>query len=183
MFAQLGDMRFELITYFDGLEGSLAYNFAEHQVIEGKPRLQYIGDGLEAVTIAFKFHVAYCDPAVEYQRLREAGARHRALPFVFGNGLYKGRYVIAEIADTVESTAADGTVIEVSAKCSLKEWVDDNPLVIRKQQKKDKAPARRKNGKRHAKAKKEDVPQLSAASRATGFRVVDKNKIVRMPAK
>ncbi|WP_298438077.1 phage tail protein [Geobacter sp.] len=180
MFAQLGDIRFELITYFDGLEGSQAYNFAEHQVIEGKPRLQYIGDALETVSIALKFHVAYCDPAFEYQRLREAGAIHRALPFVFGNGLYRGRYVIVEITDTVEATAADGTVIAVEAKCSLKEWVDDTPLVIRKQAKKDKAPARRKNGKRHTKAKKEEVPQLSAASRAAGFRVVDKNRIVRM---
>lgn len=184
MFAQLGDIRFELITYFDGLDGSQVYNFAEHQVIEGKPLLQYIGDALETVSINFKFHVIYCDPATEFKRIKDMAAKHQALPFIFGNGIYKGRYVITEITDTVEVTAVDGTVIEVSAKCSLKEWVDDNPLVIKKQQKKAKAPARKKKGKSHPKAKKEDIPQLTKASRAAGYRLVDnRTRVVRIQPK
>ncbi|BDV42444.1 hypothetical protein GURASL_13670 [Geotalea uraniireducens] len=183
MFAQLGDIRFELITYFDGLEGSQSFTFAEHQVIEGKPMLQYIGDALETVSITLKFHVLYCAPEAEFKRVKEMAAKHQALPFVFGNGIYKGRYVIVEITDTVEVTAVDGTVIEVSAKCSLKEWVDDSPLVLKKQQKQAKAPARLKNGKPHPKAKKVDIPQLTPASLAAGYRVVDKNQIVRLPKK
>ncbi len=181
MFAQLGDIRFELITYFDGLEGSRKYDFAEHQVIEGKPRLQYIGDALETVGINLKFHVVYCDPETEFRRISEMAAKHEALPFIFGNGIYKGRYVITEITDTVEVTAVDGTVMAVTATCSLKEWVDDNSLVIKKQQKKAKAPARKKKGASHPKAKRESVPQITKASRAAGYRLsTDKKRIVRI---
>ena len=180
MFAQLGDISFELITYFDGLEGKKSYTFAEHQVIEGKPRLQFIGEGLDEITIQLRFHVQYCDPYAEFKRIQEAAATHQALPFVFGNGIYKGQFVITEIGDTVENTAADGTLIAMGARVALKEWVDVEPLEIRKQQKKAKAPARKKRGKKHPKAKVEDVPQLTKESRAAGYKIVDKSRIVRM---
>lgn len=181
MFAQLGDIRFELITYFDGLEGRTSYTFAEHQVIEGKPLLQFIGDNLDEVSVQFRFHVSYCAPEAEFRRLIDAANLHQALPFVFGNGLYKGRFVITEISDTVENTASDGTVIAMGARVTLKEWVDAAPLEVKKQQQKKKAPARKKKGKKHPKAKIEDVPQLSKESRAAGYKIVDKKTIVRMP--
>ncbi len=184
MFAQLGDIRFELITYFDGLEGSQKYDFAEHQVIEGKPRLQYIGDALDSVTINFKFHVMYCNPAAEFKRIKETAAKHQALPFIFGNGIYKGRYVIIEIADTIETTGADGTAIVIEAKCSLKEWVEANPLETKKKAKKAKAPARKKKGKPRPKAKKADIPQLNKASLAAGYRLVDnRTRVTRIAPK
>ena len=40
MFAILGEVEFDLITYFDGFESSFSANFAEHALIDGKPRLQ-----------------------------------------------------------------------------------------------------------------------------------------------
>lgn len=164
MFAQLGDVRFELITYFDGLEGGQTHTYAEHQVIEGKPYLQYIGAGLDTIGINLKFHALYCTPADELNRIRDLAAAHQAVAFVFGNGIYKGRYVITEISDTVETTAMDGTVLEVSAKVSLKEWVADNPLVLKKQQQQAQAPAREKNGRKHPRAKKADIPKGTRSS-------------------
>jgi len=180
VFAQLGDIQFDLITYFEGLDGTIGYNFAEHAVIEGKPHLQFIGDGLEAVNLALRFHQGYCDPQAEFKRLKDAAAKHEALPFLFGNGLYKGRYVITEITDTVETTASDGTVISLEAKIALKEWVEDKPLEVKKQQQKAKAPARKK--KKHAKRKVEDVPQLTPASKRAGYVLTpdkDKWKVTR----
>lgn len=47
MFALLGDVQFDLITYFDGFESQFGADFAEHALIEGKPRLQFIGDKLD----------------------------------------------------------------------------------------------------------------------------------------
>ena len=31
MFAQLGDIQFDLITYFDGINDTITYNYAEHE--------------------------------------------------------------------------------------------------------------------------------------------------------
>lgn len=37
MFAQLGNIQFELITYFNGIKESSSYNFAQHERINQKP--------------------------------------------------------------------------------------------------------------------------------------------------
>ena len=47
MFAQLGDIKFELITYFNGLNETTSYNYVEHQRIENKPLLQLLGKTLQ----------------------------------------------------------------------------------------------------------------------------------------
>lgn len=181
MFAQLGDIRFELVNSFEGLEGRTSYTFAEHQVVEGKPLLQYIGDNLDELTIQFRFHVVYSDPEAEFRRLIDAANLHQALPFVFGNGLYKGRFVITEISDTIENTAADGTVIAMGAKASLKEWVAASPLTNRQQQQKKQAPAIKRPGKKNPKTRYEDVPARTKAIVAAGYKLVDKKSIVRLP--
>lgn len=51
MFAQLGDIKFDLITYFDGINESVSYNYAEHERINNKPLLQYMGENLQELTI------------------------------------------------------------------------------------------------------------------------------------
>ncbi|EFS3478989.1 hypothetical protein HX217_005299, partial [Salmonella enterica] len=43
MFAVLGDIEFELITYWDGFEATFGVDYAEHARIEGKPGLQFVG--------------------------------------------------------------------------------------------------------------------------------------------
>ena len=47
MFAQLGDIEFELITYFSGLNESNTFNYAQHERINNKPILQYLGQDLQ----------------------------------------------------------------------------------------------------------------------------------------
>ena len=36
MFAQLGNIAFELITYFDGISDTTPYNYAEHERVNNK---------------------------------------------------------------------------------------------------------------------------------------------------
>ena len=47
MFAVLGDIEFELITYWDGFEATFGVDYAEHARIGGKPGLQFVGDRLD----------------------------------------------------------------------------------------------------------------------------------------
>ena len=56
MFAVLGDIEFELITYWDGFEATFGVDYAEHARIEGKPGLQFIGDRLDEIQISLVFH-------------------------------------------------------------------------------------------------------------------------------
>jgi phage protein U len=125
MFALLGDIQFDLITYFDGFESQFGANFAEHALIEGKPRLQWIGDNLEEIRIDLAFHVHYCDPEAELAKLKKALAAHEAMALVLGNGDYKGWFVLTEVQATSRHTDKAGTLIALDARMVLREYVGD----------------------------------------------------------
>ncbi|HHP9788396.1 TPA: phage tail protein [Escherichia coli] len=125
MFAVLGDIEFELITYWDGFEATFGVDYAEHARIEGKPGLQFIGDKLDEIQISLVFHQHYCVPDVELARLRTAMKAHQALALVFGNGDYRGWFVITDVTATSEQTDSTGNVLAVNATASLREYIGD----------------------------------------------------------
>ncbi|EHY6416292.1 phage tail protein [Escherichia coli] len=130
MFAVLGDIEFEVVTYWDGFDASFGMDYAEHARIEGKPGLQFIGEKLDEVSISLVFHDHYCQPDVELARLRDAMVAHQALALVFGNGDYRGWFVVTDIRATSQQTDGLGNVQALSAELSLKEYIGDpkNPL-------------------------------------------------------
>lgn len=125
MFAILGEVEFDLITYFDGLETRFGAEYAEHALIARKPRLQFVGDKLDEVKIDLVFHSSYCDPEAELVRLRNALASHEALSLVLGNGDYKGRFVITDLTATGRHTDTAGTLLAVEASVDLREFTGD----------------------------------------------------------
>lgn len=125
MFAILGEVEFDLITYFDGLETRFGAEYAEHALIARKPRLQFVGDKLDEVKIDLVFHASYCDPEAELVRLRNALASHAALSLVLGNGDYKGRFVIADLTAIGRHTDTAGTLLAVEASVELREFTGD----------------------------------------------------------
>lgn len=130
MFALLGDVQFDVITYFDGFESQFGADFAEHALIEGKPRLQFIGDKLDEIRIQLAFHLHYCDPEAELAKLKDALAAHQAMALVLGNGDYKGWFVLTDVQATSKHTDKAGTLIALEASITLREFVGDkkNPL-------------------------------------------------------
>ena len=97
MFAQLGDIKFELITYFNGLNETVSYNYAQHERIENKPILQFIGKNLQEENIKLNFHRNFCIPEDEIKSLIEVADAATPLKFIKGNGDYVGVFVIEEI--------------------------------------------------------------------------------------
>ena len=130
MFAVLGDIEFELITYWDSFEATFGVDYAEHPRIEGKPGLQFIGDKLDEIQIGLVFHQHYCVPDEEVARLRSAMQAHQALALVFGHGNYRGMFVIDAVTETCEQTDGTSNGLAVDATISLREYIGDpkNPL-------------------------------------------------------
>lgn len=130
MFALLGDVQFDVITYFDGFESQFGADYAEHPLIEGKPRLQFVGDKLDEIRIQLAFHLHYCDPEAELVKLKDALAAHQAMALVLGNGDYKGWFVLTDVQATSKHTDKAGTLIALEASITLREFVGDkkNPL-------------------------------------------------------
>lgn len=123
MFALLGDQAFHLVTWWSGLSGQEGVDYAEHALIEGKPRLQWIGDKLDTLTLSITLRVDFCDPAAELDRLRKLMKARKSLPLVFGDGLYRGRFVIVDLRTKTERTTGAGTVLAVDAEVGLREHV------------------------------------------------------------
>ncbi len=169
MYAQLGDIKFELITYFNKFELTKSFNYAQHDVIEGKPKLQFVGDGLDAVAIGLNFHRKFCQPRDEWQRLNDTARTHEALDFIFGNGEYKGKFVVEELVLVYEQTDSQGEVDSLQAELKLKEWAEDQIIGTRRE-----TPKAVKNG---AVVKKDKTSKTYSAVRETNKDGVSMTKI------
>lgn len=122
MFAQFGYIKFDLITYFNGLDEVKSYNFAEHARIENKPKLQYTGDSLQEYSIKLNFHASFCTPEIEIKKLKALANLHIPQPFVLGNGEYLGIFLITEMSSQTEQSDKEGNLISIQTQLKLKEF-------------------------------------------------------------
>jgi phage protein U len=182
IYATLGNLQFEPLPLTE-LSEKHAWQFAEHQVIEGKPLLQYIGSNLDETRIKLRFHFSFCSPSDSWNDLKVAADKREAMPLVMANGDYYGMRVIIDIARTMQQTADNGNLLVLELELTLKEWAEPNKLLVKKQQAKKKAKAVKKQGKKPVATKKKDVPQLTKESRAAGYKIVNANQIVKTPPK
>ena len=122
MFAQLGDIKFELITYFNGLSESLGYNYAQHDRIENTPIIQFLGRNLQEQTLRLNFHRTFCMPEDEIKKLKNVADKATPLKYIKGNGEYVGVFVIEEITKTTEQASPEGDIISIQVEIRLKEF-------------------------------------------------------------
>ena len=127
MFAQLGDIQFDLITYFDGINSTVTYNYAEHERINNKTLLQFMGENLEEFTIKLNLHSSFCVPEEEILKIRTEAKLGKPLKFIKGNGEYVGAFVISQIQKTTEQTSPEGDLIAIQVELQLKEYAGKIP--------------------------------------------------------
>jgi phage protein U len=128
MFAELGLIRFQVIGSPQEILSQRRYDYAAHEVIEARPRLQWVGTGLERISFDILMHSSFTDPAVQMAALADAAAAHLAMPLVFGNGLLRGYFVIESIATRSTQLSAGGNPIAITMRLELREWVPDSGL-------------------------------------------------------
>jgi len=129
LFAALGEIQFEVVGSPEAYESAGAYDFAEQRVVESKPQLQWVGDDLERLKFELTWHATFTNPAVQLARLRATAAEHLALPLVFGNGGFRGLFVIESINVKSQQLSAGGAPIAIRVALALKEWIA-NPLLL-----------------------------------------------------
>jgi phage protein U len=122
MFAILGDIEFAVLGSPERMESRRAYSYAEHPVVEGVPRLQWIHDGLETITLELLLHASFTDPSAQLAALRAAGNDHQARPLVFGSGEHRGYFVVTTLSEHSRQLDASGNPIAILVRAELKEW-------------------------------------------------------------
>jgi len=131
LFAALGDIQFEVVGSPEAYESAGAYDFAEQKVIESKPLLQWVGNDLERLKFELTWHASFTNPGAQLARLRATAAQHLALPLVFGNGGFRGFFVIESINVKSQQLSAGGSPIAIRVALALKEWIADSLLLSR----------------------------------------------------
>ena len=127
MFAQLGDIKFELITYFNGLQERSSYNYAQHDRINNKPVLQFLGKNLQEQDLKLNFHRTFCTPEDEIKKLKTVADKATPLKFIKGNGKYIGVFVIEEIQSSTEQASSEGDLISIQVDIRIKEYTGKIP--------------------------------------------------------
>lgn len=122
MFAQLGEIKFDLITYFNGIEETNSYNYAEHPRINQKPMLQFLGENLQEQSIKLNFHTNFCTPEDEIKKLKVVAKKGTPLRFIKGNGEYVGVFVISEISSVTEQASKEGYINSIQLDLKLREY-------------------------------------------------------------
>ncbi|MFJ4141415.1 phage tail protein [Pseudomonas sp. NPDC089734] len=122
MYAVLGTLEFEVASGITGMEQRGTADWAEHSLIQGKPLLEWIGEGLEELTFTMQLHPWLGDPEVRLRNLRELKAKHEPLAFVLGSGDYIGAFVITDISNVPKRTSSDGRVFSSAVQVGLREY-------------------------------------------------------------
>ena len=124
MFAWLGSIRIGSNAFTGPVSASetAKTTFARHNVAEGKPVLQDMGEDLGGKKLKFFFDEAWCEPEEELGRLRSAQMARQPLPFVSGGGSFSGaRYVIESIDSEIRRTTIAGRTVRLEAALTLTE--------------------------------------------------------------
>jgi phage protein U len=122
MFGTLGEITFEVINSPIAFEASFRWTYAEQEVVEARPRLQWLSENLQTIAFDLRLHASFTNPQVQLERLLAAARDHTARALVLGNGKHLGYFLIvgARVAST--QMTAVGDVIAMTVHLELKEW-------------------------------------------------------------
>lgn len=130
MFATFGSIEFEVLTSPTSFRARQGYTYAEHKVVEDVPRLQWLSNDLEEISLRCYWHVQFTNPQTQFDALRRLAAAHRAELLTFGNGLVRGYFVVTEIGEDIENTADDGSLISIECEITLKQYAQTSGVVV-----------------------------------------------------
>ena len=122
MFAQLGNIQFENLKSFNDYSRKSSAIYAEHSLIEGKPRLQRTGTALDEISISIRLHASFCDPTNEIDALYSAMTEGEIMPLLWGTGHFEGKFVITQLDETIEDADKNGEVFSYVVSLTLKEY-------------------------------------------------------------
>jgi phage protein U len=118
----LGDIEFEVASHPSAQSERTTANYAEHARIQGKPRLEWIGEGLDELSLEVSLHASVGDPEARVRELKKAKTDHAPLPYVLGSGDFRGIYVIAGLDVTTRKTDGFGRLVAATVSLTLREF-------------------------------------------------------------
>lgn len=99
--------------------------FARHEVVDGKPRLQFTGEDIDEVSLTMTLNAALgVNPLNEIKILREIKAEGKEQRLVIGGENF-GKFVLETFEDEWRKTDGRGRLLVADVQLHLLEYVTD----------------------------------------------------------
>jgi len=122
MFAQLGDITFEVLGSPESMRITRGWRYPEHPVIDGLPKLQAVGAALDQIELDLRLHASIAPPAAQRDAIYAMADQQVAAPLVFGSGVHRGYFVVTDATEATALTTDSGDPIAIEMHLTLKEW-------------------------------------------------------------
>lgn len=122
MFFALGTYQFQGIKLPQSFSISHEKNYGQTPIIVGKPIVQQTGDKLLEITIQASFHVDFCTPNDEFDKLEAIRSSAIVSKLVDGTGKNYGDFVITKLDKTAISALDNGYITYMQVNISLLEY-------------------------------------------------------------
>lgn len=98
--------------------------FAEHKVLGAKPRLEFLGEGLDTVSLQIRLdHQLGLDPIAEIDALRAIKAAGQEKQLILGGNVF-GKFVLVDLVEDHQRHGAGGLLLMADVSLELKEYAD-----------------------------------------------------------
>jgi len=134
MFCQLGSIIFESLKSPNSITSNEGAVYAEHALINSKPRLQPTGAKLKDISLSFKLHASFCNIEAELQALRDAIEKFTVMPLLWGNGRLEGNFIATDLSIDFEETDTFGSKVSITCTVPLKEYFIKDPINKKQQE-------------------------------------------------
>ncbi len=111
----------DTVRTWQSLSRSGKARWVEHQVLDLKEKLQFVGLELERVEMSVILVSPWCEPSQELARLRalrDSGERHK---LIIGTRVF-GYYVLADLDEEWKRTDGQGRPLVITCRLRLKEY-------------------------------------------------------------
>ncbi|WP_223879866.1 phage tail protein [Paenibacillus spiritus] len=114
-----------VVRTFDDFSRSSSGRWAQHDVMGQKPKKQWLGPGLDSISLSIRFSVSLgMNPRKELDRISKLEQTGKALPLVIGGkGIGTGLWVITNVSQNWERIDNKGRLLDATATLSLEEYV------------------------------------------------------------
>lgn len=111
------------VRTFSGFQRQRKARFARHEVINGKPLLEYTGDDIDSVSLEMRFDIALgVNPRTEMEALSVIQQAGESYPLVIG-GKVLSAYVITDISEDWRRIDGVGNILIASVSVQMLEYV------------------------------------------------------------
>lgn len=112
---------------FEGLNRENSNRIATHENLNNKPILEFIGPGLDIVTLNLTWSIEHnLNPDVELQKLRDIRDKGEVIPFILGNKPYgSGKYILKSIGEEQKRIDNKGNILSITFSLTLEEYIEN----------------------------------------------------------